>query len=238
MATDTEITHLLRQAHAMEAALVTTLQAHHVMTPEGSYRALLERHIDETRAHAAAIEQRLADAGAERVGLLDAALGLVQTVAGQLLALSKGPIDLLRGGSIEEKLLRNARDECASEAFEIATYDELEAAARAVSDADTAELAARHRQQEERMLADLRRELPGLAVAAVVGAGAQATDRAFGASDRGEPFPDYDLLSAGQVIRRLPTLSPAELDAIEAYERAHRGRSTVLRRIEDARIVA
>jgi len=35
----------LEEAHASEGALVTTLRAHISMTPEGSYRTLLERHL-------------------------------------------------------------------------------------------------------------------------------------------------------------------------------------------------
>ena len=67
----------------------------------------------------------------------------------------------------EEKLLKNARDEVASEALEIAIYDALEALATALGDEPTAKLAARHRAQEERMLAELRAHIPHLAHAVV-----------------------------------------------------------------------
>ena len=160
------VVQYLGEAHATEAALVTTLQAHITMTPRGAYRQLLERHLAETRQQAGAIERRLAelDGGSSLVGT---AIGLVHTVVGQILALSKAPIDLLRGASGEEKLLKNAKDECATEALEIATYDALEAAAREVGDEDTAALAKRHRAQEERMLEALRREIPTLALATI-----------------------------------------------------------------------
>jgi hypothetical protein len=75
----------------------------------------------------------------------------------------------MRGRSGEEKLLKNAKDECASEALEIATYEALQRVAEAVGDEETAELARRIRDDEERMLARLRQEIPKLA-AAVVGA--------------------------------------------------------------------
>jgi ferritin-like metal-binding protein YciE len=161
------VVQYLNEAHATEQALVTTLQAHITMTPTGTYRRLLERHLGETRQQARAIERRLEELGGSS-GLLSAAYGLVQTVVGQALALSKGPVDLLRGASGEEKLLKNAKDECATEALEIATYDALEATANAVGDDKTARLAARHREQEERMLADLRAEIPILADATVL----------------------------------------------------------------------
>jgi hypothetical protein len=41
-------------------------------------------------------------------------------------------------------------------------------------------------------------------------------------------IPDYDSLSASQVVTRLEGLSPAELEAVRAYESAHRGRKTIL----------
>lgn len=45
--------------------------------------------------------------------------------------------------------------------------------------------------------------------------------------------PGYDNLSASQVIRRLETLSAAELREVEAGERAGRGRQTVLGMVAD-----
>jgi len=43
---------------------------------------------------------------------------------------------------------------------------------------------------------------------------------------------DYDELSASQVVERLEGLPRGELDAIRAYEANHRGRKTVLGKIE------
>jgi ferritin-like metal-binding protein YciE len=160
------IRRYLGEAHATEQALVTTLQAHITMAPAGSYQRLLERHLSETRQQARAIERRLAELGASS-SVVGATVELARTLAGQILALTKGPIDILRGSSREEKLLKNAKDECTTEALEIATYDALEAAARAVGDEKTALLAVRHREQEERMLAKLREEIPALAEATV-----------------------------------------------------------------------
>jgi hypothetical protein len=48
-------------------------------------------------------------------------------------------------------------------------------------------------------------------------------------------IPGYDTLSASQVLPRLEGLSPAELEAVRAYEAATRGRKTVLTRIEQLR---
>jgi hypothetical protein len=43
--------------------------------------------------------------------------------------------------------------------------------------------------------------------------------------------PGYDSLSASQVLPRLEGLAPEELEAVRAYEAAHRGRKTILGRI-------
>jgi len=43
--------------------------------------------------------------------------------------------------------------------------------------------------------------------------------------------PDYDSLSASQVVPRLEGLSVTELDAVRAYEAANRGRKTILSKI-------
>jgi hypothetical protein len=44
-------------------------------------------------------------------------------------------------------------------------------------------------------------------------------------------IPEYDQLSASQVVERLDGLTPSELDEVRAYELAHRGRSTILGKI-------
>jgi hypothetical protein len=44
-------------------------------------------------------------------------------------------------------------------------------------------------------------------------------------------IPDYDNLSASQVVPRLDGLTPDELDAVRRYERKHRHRKTILNRI-------
>lgn len=47
----------------------------------------------------------------------------------------------------------------------------------------------------------------------------------------GLAIPDYDSLSASQVVSRLAGLGPADLDAVRAYESAKRGRKTILNKI-------
>ena len=95
------------------------------------------------------------------------ASALAETVVGQALALGKTPLDLVRGTGGEEKVLKNAKDACATEALEIATYTALERLARAVGDDETAHA---RRLDPRRRGADARRvlkELPKLTDAVV-----------------------------------------------------------------------
>jgi hypothetical protein len=45
------------------------------------------------------------------------------------------------------------------------------------------------------------------------------------------PIDGYDALAASQIVARLEGLAPRELRQVEAYERDHRGRRTILHRI-------
>jgi ferritin-like metal-binding protein YciE len=165
---DEKVMQYLDEAHAMELALVRVLQSQIAMAPRGGFRQGLERHLDETRDHAERLGARLEELG-QHGNPLTAAVGVVETVIGQALALGKAPLDLMRGSGGEEKVLKNAKDACATEALEIATYTALERLARAVADDETARLAESIRADEERMLARLLREIPTL-TEAVVGA--------------------------------------------------------------------
>jgi ferritin-like metal-binding protein YciE len=160
------VVEYLEEARALERSLVTNLKAHISITPAGDYRSRLERHLEETRGHAGNIGQRL-EALSAHTSLMAVSVGIAHTMAGQAMVMAKGPIDLMRGATGEERLLKNAKDEAATEALEIATYDALEEAAKAVGDEETAKLAAANRRDEETMLADLRKLLPDLARAAV-----------------------------------------------------------------------
>jgi ferritin-like metal-binding protein YciE len=148
--------------------LVRVLQSQIAMTPRGSYRTALETHLGETRDHAQRVAAR-ADALGRRSDPLTAIVDLAETAVAQTLALGKTPFDLLRGSGGEEKVLKNAKDACATEALEIATYTAIEQLARSVGDQETEKLAASIRADEEKMLERIMRELPKL-TAAVVGA--------------------------------------------------------------------
>jgi hypothetical protein len=178
-----KLTEYLVEARATELALARTLQAHIAMTPASAYRRGLERHLSETRDHAKRVERRANELGYGR-SLPQIGLGLAQTVLGQVLALSKAPLDIARGDTGADKLVRNARDECASEALEIALYDALKGVVASESD---------------------------LAIST------------------------YDKLNAEEIVAKLTELSQMEISKIDAYERRHADRKTVLDRIASLR---
>jgi ferritin-like metal-binding protein YciE len=161
-----KIVQYLDEAHATEQALVRVLQSQIAMTARGSYRSALEAHLDDTRDHADRVARRL-DALGEGSNPLMTIVGLAETVLGQALAFGKTPFDLLRGSGGDEKVLKNAKDACATEALEIATYTAIERLARSVGDDETARLAASILADEEKMLQRVLREIPELTDAVV-----------------------------------------------------------------------
>jgi len=183
-----KVVQYLNEAHATELALVNELQAQIAMTPAGAYRSGLETHLAETRDHAERVQRRLGELGAGR-NPLQVGLGLAEAAVSQWIALWKAPFNLLRGSGGEEKVLKNARDACASEALEIATYTSIERVARAVGDDRTAALAASIRADEERMLERVLREIPKLA------------DRVVQAEVHGDPSYDVTETGAADAVR-------------------------------------
>jgi ferritin-like metal-binding protein YciE len=283
-AAEQKVVQYLDEAHATEQALVRVLQSQIATAPRGSYRSGLESHLDKTREHAMRVRARSKALGQGSNPLM-AVVGLAESILGQALAAGKAPWDLLRGSGGEEKVLKNAKDACASESLEIATYTAIERLARSVGDDETAELAASIRADEEKMLERLLREIPKL-TEAVVRAGvkgegsydvmatgaadtvrettkpaknaarktAAATKRtarqarkspavaraerpARGAmgSDGDLAIPDYETLTAEEITGKLTGLSQIELAKIDAYEREHQHRATILGRIDALR---
>jgi ferritin-like metal-binding protein YciE len=179
---DQKILQYLNEAHAMEQGLVRVLQSQIAMAPRGSYRRALETHLKETRSHSQRLQKRLAELGRGE-SLLAFGVGLMESAVAQALALGKTPFDLLRGSGGEEKVLKSAKDACATEALEIATYMAIERLARAVDDAETAALAASIRADEEKMLERLMGQIPKL------------TDKVVDADLR--DLPSYELSTTG-----------------------------------------
>ena len=177
-----KVVQYLGEAHATEVGLMGVLRSQIAMTPRGSYRDGLEKHLGETQEHARVIRERLRELGQSR-NPVQVFVGFAETMISQSLALSKTSFDLLRGSGGEEKVLKNAKDAYATEALEIATYIALERLATRVGDEQTAKLAVSIRGDEERMLERIRRELPKL------------TDAVVGADVEGKP--SYDVTKTG-----------------------------------------
>jgi len=156
-----KIVQYLNEAHGAEQALVRQLQAQIAMTPKGQYRDGLETHLRETRRHAERLEVRLAELG-QGNNPLQVGLGALESLVGQALALTKTPLDLVRGTGGEEKVLKNAKDSCAAEALEIGTYTALARLARTAGDTKTERLANSVLRDEQRMLERLLKEIPRL----------------------------------------------------------------------------
>jgi ferritin-like metal-binding protein YciE len=202
-----KVLQYLNEAHASESALVRVLQSQIAMTPRGTYRTGLETHLDETRNHAARVSRRLKtlDQGSNP---FMAFVGLWENLVGQTLALGKTPFDLLRGSGGEEKVLKNAKDACATEALEIATYTAIERLAGAVGDPETAKLAASIRADEEKMLKRILREIPKL------------TDAVVGSDVKGNPSYDVTTTGAADAVR----------DAVATTKTAARKTTTATKR--------
>ena len=183
-----KVVQYLSEAKASELALVRVLQSQIAMTPRGAYRTALEQHLGQTRNHAGRVGTRLQELGQGGNPLM-AVLGTVESAVGQALAFGKTPLDLLRGSGGEEKVLKNAKDACASEALEIATYTAIERLAGAVGDEDTATLAASIRADEEKMLQRILREIPKL------------TDAVVRAEVKGDPSYDATTTGAADAVR-------------------------------------
>jgi ferritin-like metal-binding protein YciE len=185
-----KIVQYLNEAHGAELALVRQLQAQIAMTPRGQYRDGLETHLQETRRHAKRVESRLGELG-QGNNPLQVGLGAVESLIGQALALTKTPLDLVRGSGGEEKVLKNAKDSCAAEALEIGTYTALARLARATGDAKTERLAKSILGDEQRMLDRLLGEIPRL------------TDAVARAEFEGEGSYDVTETGAAETLREV-----------------------------------
>ena len=183
-----KVVQYLGEAHASEVGLVSVLRSQIAMTPRGSYRDGLEKHLGETQEHARRIQKRLGELG-QGQNPVQVFVGFAETVISQSIALSKTPFDLLRGSGGEEKVLKNAKDACAAEALEIATYTALERLATGVGDEQTAKLAASILGDERRMLERIMREIPKL------------TDAVIGAEVEGKPSYDFTKTGAADATR-------------------------------------
>jgi ferritin-like metal-binding protein YciE len=236
----------LSEAHATEQALTRVLQEQIAVTPSGNYRNALQRHLNETRTHADRVRTRLDQLGATEgpAGVIGV---LAQSLLGQAVALAKAPLDLLRGDSGEEKVLKNAKDAAATEALEIATYTAIERLARDLDDGQTARLAASIIKDEQRMLDEILQEIPqltGKVLAAVrgnpsydiakTGAGETAQDVASTVKDTADTVANRAKGAVKGAVASADDLAIAGYDDLTAEEIA--GRLPQLSQIDLAKV--
>ena len=205
-----KVAQYLSEAKASEDALVRVLQSQIAMTPTGSYRSGLEKHLDETRDHSDRVSRRIRELSG-RKDPVTMVVGLAEDVAGQALALAKTPLDLLRGSGGEEKVLKNAKDAAATEALEIATYTAIERLAESVGDDRTVTLAQSIRADEEQMLERILGEILKL------------TDAVARAELHDDPSYDVTRTGAADAVRKAgDAVQQAAQDAGDATKRTAR----------------
>jgi ferritin-like metal-binding protein YciE len=183
----------LNEAYGTERRLETALQAHLGLATRATYKNRLREHLSETKRHAKEVSRRIKQLGgtAETIDVPgpDALAEVAQIAvasAQRAAALAQGPMHALRGTSKEEKQLKNAKTEYASEAEEIATYTTIITVAQSVGDGETAKLARSILREEERMRSFLEKEIPRMA-AAVVSAEVPRSERASSRSRKRSP---------------------------------------------------
>ena len=160
---DSKLIQWLGEAHAKEAELETSLQAHIGLTQKPAYQKRLRQHLTETRDHKRRVARRIKQLGGDPQsgpqvpGVPSAATEAV----GKAVSAVKGQVGAARAAVTEqtETHLRNAQEELREEHVEIAIYSRIEVFAEAVGDKETAQLARSIRRDEEKMARYLDAEL-------------------------------------------------------------------------------
>jgi ferritin-like metal-binding protein YciE len=218
-----KIIQYLSEAHAMERAMAPVLQSQIATAPKGAHRNGLQSHLQETYDHTERVKRRLDKLGDSR-NPLQFGIRLAQTIAGQAVALAMMPLELVRGSGGDEKVLKNARDACATEATEIATYTAIERLAKSIGDEETAALAASIRGEEQKMLDRLLRQLPAL------------TEAVMRAETRGDSSSKAARAGAPAAARRTrrPAKKPARRKTATAKATAKTGAKRTPRQVRRA----
>ncbi len=172
---DAKLVQYLNEAYGLESRLETALEAHIAMTSLPSYKKRLKQHLTETKRHGREVKKRIKQLGGEATTIdppgpaqVTEAAQAVLGGAQKALALAQGPLHALRGTGQEEKHLKNAKTEYASESEEIAAYAAIGALAEALGDRETHRLARAIGREEERMRSYLQKAIPQLTKAVAV----------------------------------------------------------------------
>jgi ferritin-like metal-binding protein YciE len=185
---DSKLIQYLNEAYGTEMRRETALQEHITTAIRPTYRKRLKDHLSETKRHARQVKQAITRLGGVAQTVSTPGPQSVTDVAGAVIggaqkavALAQGPLHALRGTGPEEKQLKNAKREYASEAEEIATYTAVATLADTLGNKDVRELARTILREEQRMSAFLAKEIARL-TSAVAKAEVPAAERRNGSS--------------------------------------------------------
>jgi ferritin-like metal-binding protein YciE len=187
---DSKLVQYLNEAYGTEMRLETALQEHITMAERPAYRKRLREHLTETKRHAREVKQAITRLGgvAETISTPgpQQVSDVAQAVVGgaqKAVALAQGPLHMLRGTGPEEKQLKNAKTEYASESEEIATYTAVASLAEALGNSDVRRLARTIIREEERMRSYLEKEIARMTTA-VARAEVPAAERRGGSTSK------------------------------------------------------
>jgi ferritin-like metal-binding protein YciE len=152
---DAKLIQYLNEAYGNEKELEVALVADIAMTTKAPYKKRLQQHLKETKGHAKALERRIKKLGGSP--------STAQSLVGKVTAAAKGPLHMVRGDGVQEKMLKNAKTQFVGEQEEISTYLALENFATKVADRETAKVAREIRREEERMAKFLEGQIRQLA---------------------------------------------------------------------------
>lgn len=161
-----KLVQYLNEAFGLEKRLETALQAHIAMTIQPTYKKRLKQHLSESKRHGRDVKKRIKELGGTATTVdtpgpaqVTEAAQAVLSGAQKAVAFAQGPLHAVRGTGEEEKQLKNAKTEYASEAEEIATYAAIETLAGVIGDKETQRLARTIGREEERMRSFLEKEI-------------------------------------------------------------------------------
>jgi ferritin-like metal-binding protein YciE len=151
---DAKLIQYLNEAYGKEKELEVALVADIALTIKAPYKKRLQQHLKETKGHAKALERRIKKLGGSA--------STTQSLVGKVTAAAKGPVHMVRGDGVQEKMLKNAKTQYFNEHEEISTYLAIENFATKVGDRDTAKVARDIRKEEERMAKFLETQIKQL----------------------------------------------------------------------------
>lgn len=149
----------LNDAYAMEKSVVEVLE-NHVKDARNhpTLQARLQQHYDETKQHADLIKGRIEALGGDTSAIKSGMASMMGRVQG----MSTAPA--------EDELVKDGISDYSTEAFEIASYKALIAAAQSLGDMETVQVCQRILRDEEDMACFLDQNLPMVVQEALTGA--------------------------------------------------------------------